>query len=555
MTELNVSQILQLLRRWWWILVILPLVAASIAWVATSRMTPIYSAETTLLVDRSETSNGTVSYDSLLAAERLSRTYSQLITTRPVMEQTIAQLGLVMTPEELQAKVSVHTVTETQLLKITVNDPDGELAAQISNTIAAIFTAQIEEQRAATIGSGSAELQPAIDELRREIDETSARIATLEASPDAASAAVQSELTLLRGVLTQYQATLADQLDLQQQMALREAEAGVRVTIVDPAVPSSDPVSPQPMRNLALAVALSLVLGIGLVLLLGYLDDTVKTPEDVQRVTGKISIGLIPKVTSAVNWEEMQADPRSAAAEAFRGLRTNLQFATAGQNVKTLLITSARPGEGKSTTALQLALVLAQAGQRVILVDADLRRPQVHRLAGLPNRAGLTNMLLAGPGAEMQPLLQWTDVPSLEILPTGPLPPNPADILNLPRMGDIIAHLESISDMVLIDTPPMAFSDALILTHFVDGALMVVEAGKTRTKELAEAAHAFEQSGMPISGAILNKVDFGRSGYRRYEYYRAYYDRDNDTPRIGSEDVVPVPQRRQRSWFPLRRAS
>lgn len=554
MTELSLPQILQLLRRWWWILVILPIVAAGMAWFATSRMTPIYRAEATLLVERSESSGGTVSYDSLMAAERLTSTYSQLITTRSVMEQTIAQLGLSMTPEELQAKVSVQTVTETQLLRVAATDPDPALAAEIANTVAATFTAQIEAQRAAMIGSGSAELQPAIDDLRADIAETTARIAELEAAPDAESAAVQAELALLRGFLGEYQATLAGLLDSQQQMALREAESGVRVNVVDPAVAPSAPISPQPVRNIALAVVLSLALGVGVILLLGYLDDTVKTPEDVQRLTGKISIGLIPKVAST-SWDDALTDSRSPAAEAFRGLRTNLQFATAGQNIKTLLITSARPGEGKSTTALQLGLVLAQAGQRVILVDADLRRPQVHRLAGLPNRAGLTNLLLAEPGAEMQPLLQWTDVPSLEILPTGPLPPNPADILNLPRMGDIIAHMESISDIVLIDTPPMAFSDALILTHYADGALVVVEAGKTRTKEVAETVHAFEQAGMPVTGTILNKVDFGRSGYRRYEYYRAYYDRDNDTPRIGEEEVARATQRRSRSWFPLRRAS
>jgi non-specific protein-tyrosine kinase len=299
---------------------------------------------------------------------------------------------------------------------------------------------------------------------------------------------------------------------------------------------------------------LSLVLGGALILLLGYLDDTVKSPEDVQRVTGKVSIGLIPKLSDS-DWDVALTDLRSASAEAFRGLRTNLQFATAGQDVKSILVTSVRPGEGKSTTLLHLGLVLAQAGQRVVLVDADLRRPQLHRLANLPNRAGLTDWLVGEPGSELAPLLQWTDVPSLEILPTGPLPPNPADVLNLPRMGEIIAHLESIADMVLIDTAPMAFSDALILSQYVDGSLLVVESGKTRTKELAGAFETFKQADKRIVGTILNKVDIGRSGYRKYEYYRSYYRHDDDTPMLDPNEVPATTPRRRAGRFLTRRAS
>jgi non-specific protein-tyrosine kinase len=309
------------------------------------------------------------------------------------------------------------------------------------------------------------------------------------------------------------------------------------------------------MRNLALAVVLALALGGALILLLGYLDDTVKTPEDVQRVTGKVSIGLIPKLADS-DWDVALTDLRSASAEAFRGLRTNLQFATAGQDVKTILVTSVRPGEGKSTTLLHLGLVLAQAGQRVVLVDADLRRPQLHRLAKVANRAGLTDWLVGEPGAQLAPLLQSTEVTSLEILPTGPLPPNPTDVLSLPRMAEIIAHLESMADIVLIDSAPLAFSDALVLSQYVDGSLLVVESGKTRTKDLAEAAESFRQADKRLIGTILNKVNVGRGGYRKYEYYRSYY-RDDDMPMLDPSRVptaTPMPRRRA-GRFSLRRAS
>src|SRR5690606_12964665 len=170
------------------------------------------------------------------------------------------------------------------------------------------------------------------------------------------------------------------------------------------------------------------------------------------------------------------------------------------------VITSAGPGEGTTTTAAYLAMVLAQGGQRIILVDANLRRPSLHNLAGIANRSGLTSRLLGEPLTDVETYLAQTDLPQLKVLPSGPLPPNPADLLNSQRMEDIIRHLELQAELVIFDTPALRYADALILTGMAGGALLVASAGKTRSNELADAIATLEQAGRPIFGTVLNNA-------------------------------------------------
>lgn len=207
-------------------------------------------------------------------------------------------------------------------------------------------------------------------------------------------------------------------------------------------------------------------------------------------------------------------DPRSPAAEAYRQLRTNIQFSSLDQQLRTLLATSTAPDEGKSTTIANLAVTMAQSEQRVILVDCDLRRPTLHELFDLPNDAGLTSLILAQEDAEI-PLLD-TVVPGLSLLPSGPLPPRPADILGSRRMETIIARLRGAADIVLFDTPPVvAVTDAAVLATRVDGVLLVFHAGKTSRERGRQARQMLEKVKANIVGVVLNnaKVEQG------YGYY------------------------------------
>lgn len=529
MTEITPGYVFKLMRRWWWVMILCPVLAAGAAWLVTSRLTPIYEAEAVLLVDRTQTQGTFTNYNDILAAERLSNTYSELVQTSAVLTETVDRLDLGLKPSELS--ISVSTINDTQLLRITAKNADPELAALIANTVSVVFAEHINAQSTSAIGANSSSLQPAIDDLQVQIDETSARIDMLLESSDASNAAVQEEIRQLRNDLGTYQTQLADLLETQQRMALLEDEVGVQIRVADPASAPSTPISPRPLFNIALAVVLGFAVASGLVLWLGYLDDTVKTPEDVRQITDAPALGLIPVMKNPEQFEAM-TNLRSEAAEAFRGLRTNLQFATLSSPIHSLVVTSSRPGEGKSVTASHLGLVLSQGGQEVILVDADLRRPQLHHLTGVPNAAGLTNVLLSNNVLDLESLLQKTDLKNLRLLTTGPLPPNPADLLNSRRMEELLQRLEAMADIVVIDTAPVGFSDPVILTGQTDGVIVVANSGETRSKELERTFDILRQTGKPVFGTVLNMVSPDIESYRREKYYRDYYDRDTDTPMI-----------------------
>ncbi len=214
-------------------------------------------------------------------------------------------------------------------------------------------------------------------------------------------------------------------------------------------------------------------------------------------------------------------EPKSAAAEAFRALRTNIQFASPDKPVHTILATSTSPDDGKSTTIANLAVTFASAGSPTILVDADLRRPHLHRLFRLPNEQGLTTlvseMARKGGDADLDSHLQATDVPNLRVLTSGPVPPNPAEILGSQRMVDILALLRDKAEYVLIDTPPViAVTDAAVLAPRVDGVFLVVNAGKTKRDLAAKARDILQQVNANLLGVVLNNAKLDKSAY---EYY------------------------------------
>ncbi len=516
------SDIVKLVRRWWWILILCPLLAAGAVYGVSSTMTPIYRASLTLLIEPSQVP-GTVSYNDILAAERRTDTYSRLVTTRSVLDETIQRLELSLTADQLKQKISALPIRDTQLVTVAVSHPSPEQAANIANTLGQVFIDQtIAKQRTVTSASRD-ELQRSLQDVKTRIDDLSARIDDLESQPGAGSTTGQSGIDILRGQLTQEQTTYTGLLEAQQRMDLAESQAGTQISVADKAVAPASPISPRIPLNSALGGVLGLMAAAGLVMLLSYLDDTVKIAEDVRRTTGGIALGSIPKLPAADNGLAPVLQPRSVAAEAYRGVRTNLQFATVDQTVRSILVTSTRSGDGKTITAANLAVTLAQGGQQVILVSTDLRKPQLHkRFAGLSNRAGLTNLLLADANAEIEPLLQETGVPGLRVLTTGPLPANPSDILNSKRMRELLDQLEERSDVVLLDSPPLALSDPLILAGIVDGVVLVTYSGRTRSQELIRAAGDLTRTGTPLLGVVINRANLKAEGYYSYQYDRGY---------------------------------
>jgi polysaccharide biosynthesis transport protein len=304
------------------------------------------------------------------------------------------------------------------------------------------------------------------------------------------------------------------------------------VSIVDQATLPLFPRSPNLFLNLAIALAAGLLLGVLAALGLDYLDDSFKSPEDIERETGLSVMGVIPKPKSVADLELELQDPRSALAEAYRSLRTGLQFATSEGLPRTLLVTSSKPSEGKTTTTISLARSLAKIGLDVLLIDGDLRNASVHKRLRCSNEVGLSNYLSGSKMAEE--VVQSTDTDGLLLISSGPLPPNPAELLTGPRLTSLLALATQSFNVVLIDGPPiMGLADAPLLSSSVHSTLLVIAANETRRSVVKVALKRLQFARANVIGALLNKFDAKETGYGYgYGYGDYEYHSYGDTPRL-----------------------
>jgi polysaccharide biosynthesis transport protein len=295
------------------------------------------------------------------------------------------------------------------------------------------------------------------------------------------------------------------------------------------------------VQNTVLGALVGLMLSIGVVFLIEYLDDRVRSPEQIDKVLKLPVMGLIAKMGNGYHGTGKSRliavrEPRSPVVEAFRSLRTNIQFAGVDQPIRTLLVTSAGPSEGKSTVAANLAVVMAQAGLKVVLFDGDLRRPTVHKQFNQANRAGLTDAIMRDPN-QWSGITLASGVPNLSLLLSGTLPPNPSELLGSKRMHQLLDHLHQFNDVVIIDAPPLLpVTDALVLAPMTDGVILVIDYGGTRIGEALQGKTQLDQSGARLLGVVMNKIPTGRRGYSYYYRHYYTYDGEGDTKkRRGSK--------------------
>jgi polysaccharide biosynthesis transport protein len=296
----------------------------------------------------------------------------------------------------------------------------------------------------------------------------------------------------------------------------------VKVTIVSaPTVPTT-PISPKPTRNLALGVVLGLLLGLGLALLRDLLDTTIKNENDCAEVTGATVIGGIafdPDATK--NPLIVQAGPHSRRAEAFRTLRTNLQFVDAANHPRSIVFTSSVPAEGKTTTTANLAITMAAGGARICVVEGDLRRPRLLEYMGMDGAVGLTNVLIGQ--AELDDALQQFADSSVYILGAGSVPPNPSELLGSAAMIQTLRELESRFDVVIIDTPPLlAVTDAAVLSTIAGGTVIVVGTGRVDRDHLAKSLKSLEAVNGRLLGLVLNLIPTKGRGTDAYYYHQSH---------------------------------
>ena len=268
---MSLTDLVRLAIRWWWILILLPVVSASTAYLVSQTITPMYEASATLLVEESQ-ALGSATYNDILANERRAQTYVRLIETRQVADATVQRLGLEISANELLGMLTVSSISETQLISVSVTDTNPETAALIATAVGETFVAQLVEQSQAPVNDARQELLENLETIRGRIEVTLSRIDELQARPDATSASVQSEILANQSQLNQLQTTYSTLLETQQRMDIGQAQSQASVRIVEEAVPSQAPVSPRVALNTALGGVLGIILAGGLILLLGYLN-------------------------------------------------------------------------------------------------------------------------------------------------------------------------------------------------------------------------------------------------------------------------------------------
>lgn len=524
---IDLKKYLYLVWQWSWLIVLCTLLAALAAFIISQRMTPVYQATTTVLVDVPST--GTSEVAALQASERLSRTYSEMMTNKTLLRETIDTLGMQMEPGRLAGMITVRSLPNTQLIEVQVESTNPQAAATIANTLVAIFSNEVRDLQSSRFDLSRTSIEAQLGEVEAQINETNAQLLG-EAQGDARDR--------LEIKLAQQQQVYATLLGSYEQIRLSEAQSISTVVIYDPANVPENPVRPRPLMNTAIAGLTGFLLVTGGIFAFDALDDTLKTPDEIKEYLELPVLGIIDAFPQDDGNALIAAKkPRSPVTEEFRTLRTNVQFASIDRELKSFLVTSSEPTEGKTTIAANLAVVFAQSGRDTLLIDADLRRPEVHNRFDIGNHAGLTSLFfnpIDNPHDHLGDHLQ-NPFESLRVLTTGKLPPNPSEILASSKMKRIVEKIKNETEMLIIDTPPvLAVTDAVVLSPLVDGVLLVVAPGKTKITAARNTIEQLKRSQAKILGVVIKFMDGrGRRYARRYGYatrseYERYYQSEDE---------------------------
>ena len=444
----------------------------------------------------------------------------------------------------LKTKLGELTVQAAELdVKFGPKNPEVQ---KVKQQIEAIQK-QINESR------GSLEEKLKADYERAVRDEASLKAALERAKAEAVN---QNQASIQLSILQQKLATAKNLyqnfLEKTNQVKIQGVEEQNNLRLVDPATMPVSPVSPNRPQTIAIGFLLSLMVGVGLALFLEYLDNTIKTVEDLQRYTQlpalsvipalsgsrspllvgggkrrKLASGKTPSLTGSDGGGQIVLqNNRSSIAEAYRVLRTSVLLSTAGHPPKTILVTSARPGEGKTTTSVNTAISLAQLGASVLIIDCDMRKPSAHKALGVDHSQGLSTYLSRD--VKVESLIQTLPVANLSILASGPIPPNPAELISSAKMKALLTELSEKYDHIVLDSPPlMNVTDPVILSTMVDGVILVVHGGKSTRELVRRARNELSLANAKIFGVVLNNVDLHREGYDDY-YYDRYYGNEKE---------------------------
>jgi capsular exopolysaccharide synthesis family protein len=483
--EANLRTYLHVLRqRFLWVIALAILAVAASAAISVVQ-TKKYSASALILVQPAGSTSSLISGNQQTITPTDILTELQLLASTPVKREAAKQLGF-------KPSIVGSEVGQTNVISVTASAKTASLAARAANTYAKDFVAQEQTSAINALISGEKQYQSQIDTIDLQIQ-------TLSGSKTAAAAATISALT------SQVAALKGDEAQLE--VVAAESPGGVE--LVSLASPPKSPSSPRPLEDAAIALAIGLLLGLVLALLVDYFDDNVYTQAALEKLTGGIAVlALIPKINSRKKRKAkliVVEDPNSPVTEAYRSLGAALLLADRDATLKTILVTSPSGNEGKTSTVANLGVILAHSGKRVVVVGGDLRQPRLGSLLGLRETPGFTSIFVDqdDSAVEVQTL---ANIPGLAFIGTGPIPPNAAELLGSFAAAEFFGALSLEFDVVLIDSPSLLVSDALVLSTYADALLLVAAAGETSQKQMQRALQLLGQTNALPAGIILNKV-------------------------------------------------
>lgn len=518
--DLDIRQYLSLLLYRLWLILLIGLICGTTAYFISQKIAPIYESSTSILVNEAPDTKA-ADYSSVLMSKQLTSTYAQMMTNDLVLQEVEKVVGLSNPLEDLRKWITVAPVRDTQIIQVTVKTTSPTYSADIANTIFKAFSAQIQDIQTQRFSQSKITLEAQLADTEKQID-------TFSAQADIAS--TREEKDRLDAKIAQYRTIYSNLLTSYEQIRLSEAQSISSVVQVEPAVASTIPVEPNIPLNIILATLIGMLLTGSVIVAREAMDDTIKTPDDITRRFNLPVLGVINHQSLKSETPITIREPRSPIAESYRTLRTNVSFSSVDRPLRTLMVTSAEPGDGKTTTICNLGVVLAQNGKRVIIADCDLRRPRIHTYFGLSNRHGMN--ILFSHSEVLASVRKSTVVDGLSVVTTGSLPPNPAELMGSQKLQSIFSTMLESADLILIDTPPtLTVSDAIALAPSLDGMLLVVRPGKTRLSALKQTLDQLRQVKARILGIVMNDVvtrgnpyGYRYSYYHNYKAYRDYYE-------------------------------
>lgn len=530
-----------LLIRQWRLVVICFLAAGASAFIVSKIVSAVY-VSTALVQVTLHAEPGASESTSLQAAEQLARTNAQLAMSYSVL-QAVAPNYVDLTETALAREVAAFARPGTSLFEIKVFDNSPERAASLANDIA---TALVDQQETALKQSNSrsqTQIQQELTKTLKQINDILAQIGSLPGNDATKNAILQAQLEAQEQRYSQWQ-------DMQSRLNLSQAQSSDFLQVVQPAQPDYVALRPDTLKNMEVGLLVGLLLGIVLVVLYELLDVHVHTLEDGLSLLGWPLLGTIWRANSEANEQAFNPHGREMNAEAYRILRTNLGFSSQERPLHTLLVTSAGTGEGKSTVSANLAIFMARAGKNTLLVDADLRSPTLHTLFSLsPEKQGLSSAVVAmgnnattvasgqfvtpgqtgitdalGPAAAqatLEPYFHYVGLPNLRVMPAGPLPANPVELLDSKTMQRLLALVEtSGADIVIFDVPPVCgFADASVLAAKVDGTLVVIDPMLPTRAQMRQMRMTLLRSGAYVLGCVANRQKPARQDLSLFDYY------------------------------------